>query len=156
MKKMELKIAVTAICMFMAMIVMSGVYSKYSLNSNFLTRQTLALGLAGVFSYLALVWAFSRKYEILCLFFLTSALALEMLISDNELLHVEDPNGDFGVALTIYLLIILVLSIYQGHKLKHEEIVDYIITLPDGINLEDADIDDFDIKINHDDSKNKK
>lgn len=124
MKRMESKIALTYVIMFVLAVIINGIYSVVSSHSGFFTLEVIANGLFTALVYLAYIWINTRRHRVLTFIGVVSIGLLSfifvVLFSEEFLGKFSDWNWKSGI-MVIYYIIASQISSYQSKKLLEED-----------------------------------
>lgn len=122
--KMETKIAITFFFMFIAGVVINGIYSVVSMNSNFFTFGVLEKGIFFALIYLFYIWIYTRRHKMLtligvnCIGLMSIFSTLSSFGVDN--IRYSNWYGNY-IILIIFCIVSAGIAAYQSEKLLEEE-----------------------------------
>ena len=124
MKRMELKICLTFVIMFVVAVIISGIYSVVSMNSSFFTYDVMIDGAVYAFVYVVCIWANTRRHQLLAWLGLFSiAFIILLVVSSVE----GGSSAVFGTwnwkdtVYCIYCAIAYFVAMFQGIELLEED-----------------------------------
>lgn len=119
--KMETKIAITFFVMFIAGVVINGIYSVVSMNSGFFTLDVLTYGLIFAMIYLFYIWVETRKHKMLSLI---GVGCIFLIMTFATIPYTEKSNFNwnwFQIIELIWCFVSAGIASYQSEKLLKEE-----------------------------------
>ena len=123
MKKMEQKIALTFVIMFVVSLIINGIHSIITMESNFITFEVMTTALIDAIAYLVYIWIISRRHRLLA-FIGALAICLVVLFAYFSSVGSSDLFSGWdwkGTVMCIYYMIAAIISVYQGEKLLEED-----------------------------------
>ena len=128
MKKMESKIALTFVIVFVVGIIINGLYNVISMNASFFSFEVLVIAMLSALVYMLYIWIFTRRHKTLALIGVSSSGLLFLLLgcSFNDVaLSFESIATSFGtwrdIVMIIYFAIVSFIAEYQAKKLLKED-----------------------------------
>ena len=123
MKRMESKIALTFVIMFVAGVIINGLYSVISLGESFFSFNVMELAMFNALFYLGYIWLNTRRHKLLAHLGLWSIVLFVIFVSCSS----DGNAGAFSswnwrdTILIIYFLVAYMIADYQGKKLLEED-----------------------------------
>lgn len=144
MKRMELKITLTFAIMFVVGVIINGLHSVISMDSNFFTFAVMANAMVAALVYLGYVWINTRRHKLLTLIGVLGIGLMVLFASFSS----DGVTGTFSswnwkdTVMIVYYFIAYEIASRQGEKLLEEdrETINLNINLKGEIKPEDVEV----------------
>lgn len=123
MKRMELKITLTFVIMFVVGVIISGIDSVVSKQSGFFTFDVMTEGLITALVYLGYIWINTRRHQLLaCIGVLGIGSMVIFAVFSSEGVSNAFSGWDWkATIMCIYYIVAYQIASYQGKKLLEED-----------------------------------